>query len=372
MQSQSNKICYGVIFVSTLLLVILSRTRGCPQDFDCNSYIAMASSITYDPAIAGHHAMRMLPSILAGALTQLGIPLELAFHLLSGGLYIAFGLLTFWFFTKFTLTPVKALAFTFLCLGAHYAIKIPLQIVYQTCDMMTYPLALLLIYCSIRKQTTGLIVFAFISLMVRQNLFILGELSLLYCFLQTKQTRMLVSAGLLAAGYITLQNYFHANSTFAALLQPPADFFTKEHLWFVLTDSKILELIIPLVPLLVFYAKPMIMTLIRYWHIALYIAITAGQPFLGYHMTGANLPRLALQGVICLYFLAGLVSVKQKWSAQQVWLFLIYAVAMYITWGIHNRLIIMAVFGVVFGWMAFKQRPTSVSAGSLQLESPLP
>lgn len=315
----------------------------------------MASSITYDPTIAGHHAMRMLPSMLAGGLTQLGIPLELAFHFLSGGLYIAFGLLTFWFFRQFRLTPIKALAFTFLCLSAHYAIKIPLQIVYQTCDMMTYPLALLMVYCSLKKQTTWLMILAFISLLVRQNLFILGELSLIYSFWQSKQSRVLIGAGLLAACYIALQNYFHANSTFAALLQPPADFFTVEHLWFVLTDSKILELFIPLVPLLVLYAKPMIMTLIRYWHIALYIAITAGQPFLGYHMTGANLPRLALQGVICLYFVAGLVSLKQKWSAQQVWLFFSYAISMFITWGTHNRLIIMAVFGVIFSWLAFKQ-----------------
>lgn len=347
----------------------MSRTRGCPQDFDCNSYIAMASSVAYDPAIAGHHAMRMLPSILAAGLVQIGIPLELAFRLLSGGLYITFGLCTFWFFRKFNLTPVKALAFTYLCLGAHYAIKIPLQLVYQTCDMMTYPLALLIIYCSLQKQTTWLIVLSFVSLLVRQNLFILGELSLLYCFFQSKQTRLLASAGLLAACYIVLQNYFHANSTFAALLQPPADFFTVEHLWFVLTDSKILELIIPLAPLLVFYAKPMIMTLWRYWHVALYAAITAGQPFLGYHMTGENLPRLALQGVICLYFLAGLVSVKQKWLSQQTWLFLSYALVMYITWGIHNRLIIMVVFGVVYGWMFFKQRATSLAPAGVQQES---
>lgn len=369
MRSLSNRFCYGVIFIATLCLAIFSRTRGCPQHFDCNSYIAMASSIYYDPAIAGHHAMRILPSILAGGLTQLGIPLELAFRLLSGGLYIAFGLLTFGFFRKFNLAPVKALGFTFLCLGAHYAIKIPLQIVYQTCDMMTYPLALLLIYCSIRKQTTGLIVLAFVSLIVRQNLFILGELSLLYCYFQNKQARMLLSAGLLAACYVGLQNYFHANSTFAALLQPPTDFFTIEHLWFVLTDSKILELLVPLVPFLVLYAKPIFMALLRYWHVALYVAITAGQPFLGYHMTGANLPRLALQGVICLYFLAGLVSVKQKWSTQQTWLFLTYAAAMYNTWGIHNRLIIMAVFGVVYGWMFFKQRPTSLTPACVQQES---
>lgn len=162
----------------------------------------------------------------------------------------------------------------------------------------------------IQRQSTVLFVVALLSILVRQNLLILGECSLLYCYWQSKQRRILVYAGLLATAYSALQSYYHATSTFTALLQPPEDFFTLSHLWFVVLDSNLLQLFVPLLPFMLLYAKSIMLLLVRYWHLTLYMAITVGQPFLGYHMTGNNFARIALQGVIGLYILAGMASTQ--------------------------------------------------------------
>ncbi|MGE3319003.1 MAG: hypothetical protein AB7I18_06870 [Candidatus Berkiella sp.] len=316
----------------------------------------MAESIFYTPDVAGHHAMRVLPSLIAGMLERFGLPLELAFRLLSVTGYMAFGMITFWFLRRVNLKPILALSFTLLCLAAHPIIIMPLKLVYQSCDMWTYPLIVFMVYCSMLQRTKTLLLLSLVGILVRQNLFILGECSLLYCYVQSKQTRQLLYAGTLAVCYGMLQSYYHATSTFSALLQPPEGYFTPSHLWFVLTDSKILELFIPLLPLLVLLAKPMIQALWRYWHMTLYIAITAGQPLLAYHMTGNNLTRLSLQGIICLYLIAGWVSAKYQWTQKQEWLLLAYAGAMYITWGIPNRFMMMVAFAVILAVMMFKER----------------
>lgn len=364
MQLRLNNLYYGIILFITSLRVMLNTPKACPVDFDCNSYIAMAHSLAYDPQIAGHHAMRVLPSFLAGCLEQLGMSLELAFRVLSGGCYVAFGMLTLWFFRQFAVKPLVALAFTLLCLAVHHAMRIPLQLVYQTCDMMVYPLSILMIYCSLKQHTKGLLLLSLLGILVRQNLFILGVLSLLYCFWQTKQSRVLVYAVILTIAYGTLQWYYHATSTFTALLSPPDDFFSFSHLYFVLRDSKILELLVPLLPFMVIYVKSLVIAMWRYWHITLYMAVTIGQPLLAYHMTGQNLPRLALQGGIGLYVLAGMVSVKYAWSRAQTTLFLCYAIFMFITWGLPYRLLGMALFAISFGWLHFRVRQPSLTVTS--------
>lgn len=364
MQLRSNNLYYALILLFTSVRVILNKPKACPVDFDCNSYIAMAHSLAYDSQIAGHHAMRVLPAFLAGALEQLGMNLELAFRLLSGGCYVAFGLLTFWFFRRFSVKPLVAFGFTLLCLAVHHAMRIPLQLVYQTCDIMVYPFCILMIYCSLKQHTKGLLLLSLLGILVRQNLFILGVLSLLYCFWQTKQSRVLVYAVIVTIAYSTLQWYYHATSTFTALLSPPDDFFSFTHLYFVLMDSNILELLVPLLPFMVIYAKSLVIAMWRYWHLTLYMAITVGQPLLAYHMTGNNLPRLALQGAIGLYILTGMVSVKYTWSRAQITLFLCYALFMFITWALPYRLLGMAVFGMAFGWLSYQGRQSSLPVTS--------
>lgn len=365
MRLQSNKGYYALILLLTSLRVFFNKPKACPADFDCNSYLAMAHSLAYDPHIAGHHAMRVLPAILAGMLEKLGMSLEWAFRLLSGGSYIAFGLLTFWFLRRFAVKPAVAFGFTLLCLAAHHAMRIPLQLVYQTCDMMVYPLCILMIYCSLKQQTKWLFALSLLGILVRQNLFILGICSLLYCFWQTKQSRVLLYAGIVTIAYSMLQWYYHATSTFTALLSPPEDFFSVAHLYFVLTDSQIVELFVPLLPFMVIYAKSLVIAMWRYWHVTLYMAVTIGQPLLAYHMTGKNLPRLALQGVIGLYVLTGMVSVKYAWPRTQIMLFLCYAFFTFMTWGLPYRLFGMILFGIIFGWLNFRAYRSALPVTSM-------
>ncbi|MCS5712300.1 hypothetical protein [Candidatus Berkiella aquae] len=373
MPSQSNKtsavgMYYFLLILLAGLRVIITQPKGCPAFFDCNSYLAMMQSIAYDPNIAGHHAMRVLPVLLANGLSYLGFSDEMAFRILSGGGYVAFGVLLFWFFQKCSLKSWVAFGFTLLCLAANEAIRIPLVLVYQTCDMFTYLFIILMFYCSLTRQTTSLFVLSMLSILTRQNLLILGVASLLYCYSQTKQRRVFFYTAVLITAYSFLQSYYHATSTFTALLQPPAGFFTFSHLWFVVIDSKVLELFVPLLPFLLLYAKSMIQLMLRYWHLTLYMAITIGQPFLGYHMTGNNFARIALQGVIGLYLLAGMASAQYQWSKAQIMLFLGYALLIYTTWGITYRLGIMVLFSVVFVWMLFKQHRQSSSLLSSNIQ----
>ncbi len=359
--------CTFLILLLTLLRVITMRMVPCLPDHDCNAYIYMASTIAYDPAILPHHAMRVLPSLMAQGVHFLGFSLEMAFRILADSTYMIFGVLTFWVLRQFKVNAFIALSITLLCLAPHHAMRIPLQNVYQLCDIMTYPISLMLLYFSIKQQSKWVFAISMIALLTKQTVFGFGGLSLLYCFYKTRRIENIIYAGLLGVAYLALQQYYHAFAIVSHHLIPAADFFAPSHLGWVIQDSKLIDLFIPILPLLVIYFKQIVQWLLRYWHVAGYMAVVIGQPFIAYHLTGNNFSRLALQGAWIIYLIAGLcISQRLQENPKFQVLLLGYALAIYFTWGMSQRMAYMIAFSVIWlGYYFFSLfRPhASVNAG---------
>lgn len=334
---------YFIILFLSAARVITSRVRECPQYFDCESYLAMMQSIQYDASIPGHHAMRVLPALLARAFHALGFSPTTAFQIVSGMSYCLLGIGVYWVLRKFKQAPWVALAFALLSLAPHHAMRISLQLVYQSCDMMTYVFTLGIIYCSLKKQVEGIFVLSLLGIFTRQNLFVLGELSLLYCFCKEMKIKTAGYAVLLGIGYAGLQIYYHASGVFSDLLNPPPGYFTFSHLFQIFIESGLIELVLPIVPFLLISFKSLCTFFKQYWHLAIYMAIVVGQPMLGYHLTGNNFQRLALQGVWVLFLACALTWPNQQ-SKEQTIALVLYSLAIYFIWGMPQRCIIVGMF----------------------------
>lgn len=339
---------YVIVLLFTLIRVIHTRILECPPDFDCNAYLSMVDHGLFNPDIAGHHAMRLFPVWIVKLLTTFGLSKTQGFYLLSSGCYIATGLGVYYILLRLKVHTLVALSFSLLCLAPHRAMIIPLQLVYQACDILVYPLILLLFYFSVRQNLIIVFIVGLIAALTRQNIFILGLLSIIYLGIRpdTNKLLALLYGSILILLYGFSQFYFQASGTFAALLTPPAGYFSITHLSWVFWDSGLLLLILPIAPLILLNIKPIFGWFWQYWHLGVYMVITVGQPFLGYHLTGENFPRLALQGIWVLYICLGCISLDNK-IFQVKWfqyLFLIYSIALYFTWGISQRLVILAGF----------------------------
>lgn len=352
-----DKWFYLAILLLTLARALTSKIQACPADFDCNSYIQMMQNLSYDPNLLPHHAMRILPSFLASGLYYLGFSIENAFRILSHFTYLSFGLLTFWVLRECKIKSWVAFGFTLLCLAPHHAMRIPLQLVYQTCDILTYPFSLMMIYFTLKQKSKWVFVLACLGVMIKQTLFVLGGLSLLYCFWQNRNKSNAAFIIILGGFYTLLQVYYHATGMVLHHAIPNADFFSLSHIMWVIRDSKLFELIIPLIPFLIITAKPMVQYLWRYWFIGLYIAVVVGQPFVAYHLTGNNFGRLALQGIWLIYLICPMMIKPQRWSKSLTNCFVIYSLAIYFTWGIKQRLIMMAIFTVIAFILWMKAKP---------------
>ncbi|MBS0286852.1 MAG: hypothetical protein JSR17_06115 [Proteobacteria bacterium] len=358
LKENKHYLFYGFIVVLTLSRVLGSRILACLPDFDCNAYIQMANTITYDSTILPHHAMRLLPALMAHGLMLLGLSTELAFRILSDSTYVLFGCLTFWVLKQFRVNSLLALATTLLCLAPHHAMRIPLQNVYQLCDMMTYPISLMLVYFSLKEKGKWVFALSIVALLTKQTVFGLGGLSLLYCFYKTRRIENLIYAVILGLSYLGLSQYYHAFSIVGHHLIPNSDFFTLSNIGWIIQDSKIIELFIPIIPFMIIYFKEIAQFLVRYWHIAGYMAVVMGQPFIAYHLTGNNFARLALQGAWIVYLIIGL-SLGARWQQDKKFqaLFLIYSLAVFFTWSVHSRLIYMLSFIAL--WLIYYKTSSS-------------
>jgi hypothetical protein len=115
--STKDRYFYLALIGLTLARVLTSKIQACPQDFDCNAYIQMTQSIKFDSHILPHHAMRILPSLMARVLIDLGFSLEGAFRILAGATYVLFSGICFWVLRQFRVQSILAFAFTLLCLA---------------------------------------------------------------------------------------------------------------------------------------------------------------------------------------------------------------------------------------------------------------
>lgn len=206
--------CGVLILTLALVRFHLAPDLGCPVQYDCNSYIQMAATLKFDPLIPPHHAMRVLPPFLVHGLhALLDIPLYWGFKILTYLSYIAWGGGCFLILRKLPqLTPrthpsthpsidplsvwdregIFFLSMTVLLMAMHAAMLVPLEIVYQTTDMMSYPIVLAVLYGLISRhddpnpnpESSGeryvywkwIFIPCLVGILVRQNIFVLSLL----------------------------------------------------------------------------------------------------------------------------------------------------------------------------------------------------
>lgn len=306
-------ICLGYIF--------LAPSQGCPVNWDCNAYIKMVDSIAYNPNLLPHHAMRILPAIIVKLFVNiLGVNIEQSFNILSGLSYLLFSLSFYYVFNKiisfkseFKLeSKLFALTTTLLAMASHHAVIQALVNVYQSTDALTYPFVLFMFYFTYyKKQFHWVFILTLLGLVTRQNLFFMGELCLIYGLISHKKIINLAYIGIAALAYQLLVQYYHAGGILLASITPIPSFFTLEHILFVIQDSGLLNLIIPILPITLFVIKDSVKLYFKNWYLLLYAAITVGQPFLSYHLTGNNFERIAMQGVWPLYLVSGILFYKK-------------------------------------------------------------
>lgn len=346
----------GLIILLTVARVCTTRTIGCPEDFDCNSYIRMVDDLTQISDVPGHHAMRVFPILLVRFLMMFGASVEQSFHVISGFSYVFFGVLAYWIIRKVTGQQGWAFLWSLLLLSLHEAIRIPLYLVYQSNDALVYPIGIGILWAAWSKKTHVTFLLAILGALTRQNVFVLGFLSLLYLFKQEKRFVTAVYLVVLTLIYMGLQNYYQANGVFQELLSPPEGFFSLTRQWEILIESQMLELWLVIAPFIVMGFKPLVAFFKTHWHWFIYAGITIGQPYLGYHLTGNNLPRLALQGVWVFALAIALSFPYQRWCAFHWFVFAAFALSVYLTWGIKQRLWFTALFVFVLLAQALYQR----------------
>lgn len=343
----------------TLGRVLANHSVGCPTDFDCNSYIRMTHDLTYSADVPGHHGMRVFPILMVRLIMWFGLSVEHGFQVLSGASYVSFGTLSYLFLRNFTQSKLWAISWTLLLLSLHLVMRAPLNLVYQSIDAMVYSIGLAVLWATWRQKTTLTFSLSVIGALTRQNLFVLGFFSLLYLFKKQKSALSAMYLVLLTLMYMGLQNYYQAHGVFSALLSPPENFFSLSYQWTMLIESQMLELWLVLIPFMVLGAKPLFQFFKEHWHWFIYAAITIGQPYLGFHLTGNNLPRLALQGVWVFALAIALTYPYERWSPTTQWLFILFALGIYFTWDLDKRIWIVGCWTLILVWQAYSISKTN-------------
>lgn len=300
-------VCFGYIF--------LAPSQGCPENWDCNSYIKMVDSIAYNSSIVPHHAMRIFPALIVKFLVSiLGFSTENGFKFLSGLSYLSFSLGFYFVLTQISrsdknpASKIYILALTLLTMASHHAVIQSLVNVYQSSDALTYPIILFMFYFTyFKKQYHWVFLLTLLGIITRQNLFFMGELCLIFGLITQKRFINLIFILLAGLSYTLLVNYYQANSMLLSTITPSDNFFTISSILYILQDSGVLSLIIPILPITIFVLKDLIWFYIKNWYLLLYTAITVGQPFLAYHLTGNNFGRIAMQGIWPIYLISGLL-----------------------------------------------------------------
>ena len=332
--------------------VLATKSVGCPEVFDCNSYIRMVDDLSYQADIPGHHAMRVVPILLVRGLLNFGISIESAFHWVSGTAYVGFGMLSYWVIVRLRNQPLHAFSWALILMALHHAMRIPLYLVYSSNDALVYPIGLAMLYLTWRERGHWVFVLGIVGTFTRQNLFVLGLIMLGYLALTRRggrRTVLIVEMLVLTASYLLAQSYYHAQGVIGDLLVPSRSFFSLERQIDVLSQSRVLDLGIVLIPFTLFLAKPILSFLKQNLHWVLYAAIAAGVPYLGFDLVGNNFQRLALQGVWVIALAVALSVPTEHKKFVEVGL-LVYALAVFATFGALPRWGLVGVLILLLGW----------------------
>lgn len=350
-----------ILALSVVLLVALLRVLEGPVLectgvlSDCGDYIAMVGNLRFNADLVQndvwdgygtHYFMRVLPPLLVTGLVSTGIDVDTGFRIVSATAWLVFAITLYLVLLRSSDDPLGALAFTLLILGAHRHMTYHLRSVHHASDALTYPLSLGLVVFTLTNRWKLVFVVALLGIVTKQNLFALSTLCFTALLIRNpgwKPRLWIATLGLLTGVcYAGLSWYYQAGGNVARHALPSAGVEILAPLRFGL-EQGLLELFVPLLPLLFLFGPATARFLKRNWFIAVYVGLAIAQPLIAYEITGGNVRRLALQGVWLLYLSVGLVALRQPIRDELKWILLAYAVTVFSHQHLDGRLVAAAV-----------------------------
>ncbi len=322
---------FGIILAAIFSLRFFDK--GCLPGHDCETYIAMAHSIA--PAdLIPHHAVRVLPPLLAHGLHALGFSLHDGFLLIVTCSVLATFYLVYRLCLQTCREPLLAFIASVTLFVWHWGMLIPLKTPYQACDAMVYLFIMSTVYCMRGKHLWPLFFISLLGILTRQSCFVLAFFATLQSFLATRRPLVLLQLCLLVLTYGALTHLYQSEQVLATLLTPSAHHLSWKFWSHVITDSHVIFLLLPFVPWLIVGWKNLRQSFQKNWYLLCYGLVVGLQPMIAYPLVGYhNFVRIALQGLWGIALVLLLHTIAQPMTARQKMALLIYMVSLTILWG---------------------------------------
>ena len=300
--------CAWFIFDSTVLPPTLRQ--------DNRRYIPMAEDPSAFFQADNVAAQRVLPSLLVWCGTRLlGLTVVEGFRILSGASYLAFLALFYVALRRGRAPTPIAFATTIFCGTCYWPMTYSLSNIYQACDAMAYPLALVMIALTIRRRTFALLAVSLLAAMTRQQLFVLACLCLFSLRVETNDRRALPCLLVILMFFGALISFTGEGGLAAHTVLRIFDLraFARGF-----RETRFPVIFTPFLLLLMLCARETIGYVRKYWWVALFALVTMAQPLLAFGRTGpSNAQRLAMMGAWPAFWLAGLLlrdRLKSRWA----------------------------------------------------------
>ncbi len=322
---------FGIILAAILSLRFFDK--GCLPDHDCQTYIAMAHSIA-SAGLIPHHAVRILPPLLAHGLHDLGLSLHDGFLLIVTCSLLATFYLVYRLCLQVCREPILAFIASLTLFVWHWGMLIPLKTPYQACDAMVYLFIMATVYCMRGKHLWPLFFISLLGILTRQSCFVLAFFATLQLFVTTRRPLVLMHLVLIVFTYGVLTHLYQSEQALAASVMPSAQYVSLAFWHYVLKDSHVIFLLLPFIPWLIVGWKNLRHSFQKSWYLLCYGLVVSLQPLAAYEMVGYhNFVRLALQGLWGIALVLLLHTIAQPITARQKMALLIYMVLLTILWG---------------------------------------
>lgn len=324
-------VLFGVIVAAMLLLRFFDK--GCLPGHDCQTYITMAHSIA--PAgLVPHHAVRLLPPLLAHGLHNVGLSIPHSFLLIVASSLLATFYLVYRLFLTVAREPVFAFFASLTLLVWHWSMLIPLKTPYQACDAMVYLFVIATVYCMKDQKLWLLFLVGILGILTRQSCFVLAFFATLQLFVMTRRLLILLQLSLLVFTYAFLTHLYQSEQSLVTLLTPSAQYLSPAFWAHVIQDSHVIFILLPFVPWLIVGWKNLWHSVQKNWYLLCYGAVVGLQPLLAYEVVGYhNFVRLSLQGLWGIALVLLLHTMTQPITERQKTALIVYAGLLTFIWG---------------------------------------
>lgn len=295
-----------------LLLACLRIASSTQVEFlpfhDMGSYRKMALDPAAYFAVAPHHAQRVLPSLIVWLMQAVsGLPVDDGFRLLSGLGYTTAHLLLYMLLRHFSLSPILALPTVLMASLAQWPVGFSLRDIWQACDAWTYALSAAIFLLASRNHLRGLIFLTVASVLVRQNLAVLGIAAFAHLAISYRSIKPLLGLAVVILAFAL--NTFLAGGGAQQVL---ADHLVGglvhiDNLPALAIDMSLPWLLLPFAPLLL--VPRSLVHLARHWWVLIFSAATVVQALLVAKVGGIeNTQRLLMPAIWILIPLAALTA----------------------------------------------------------------